>query len=105
MNLDALHEGYKRILHYIYSPKPFYQRVRTFLLEYQPPKRRGRIRFLHLLAFARTLYRFGIVNRERIYFWKLLVWTQFRRPQLFPEAITLSICGYHYRKIYEQHVA
>jgi radical SAM superfamily enzyme YgiQ (UPF0313 family) len=105
MNLDTLHDGYKRILRYIYSPRPFYQRIKTFLREYKPPKRRGRIRFSYLLAFTRSLYRFGIVNRGRIQYWKLLVWTQFRRPRLFPEAITLAICGYHYRKIYERHVA
>jgi radical SAM superfamily enzyme YgiQ (UPF0313 family) len=105
MNLDDLHDGYKRILRYIYSPKPFYQRIKTFLREYKPPKRRGRIRFSYLLAFARTLYRFGIVNRGRIPYWKLLVWTQFRRPRLFPQAIALAICGYHYRTIYERHVA
>jgi hypothetical protein len=49
------------------------------------------------VRLARTWYRFVIVNRGRIYYWKLLVWTRFRRPRLFPVAITLAICGYQYR--------
>jgi hypothetical protein len=57
------------------------------------------------MAFARSLYRFGIVSRARFHYWKLLLWTQFRRPRLLRDAVTLAICGYHYRKIYEQHVA
>jgi radical SAM superfamily enzyme YgiQ (UPF0313 family) len=105
MSLDALREGYKKILYRIYAPDTYYQRVRTFLREYRPPKRRGTLRFSHLMAFARSLYRFGIVSRARFHYWKLLLWTQFRRPGLFRDAIALSICGYHYRKIYEKHVA
>ena len=34
MSLDTLRDGYKHVLHRIYSPKPFYQRVKTFLREY-----------------------------------------------------------------------
>jgi hypothetical protein len=37
MDLDTLREGYRRILRHIYSPAPYYQRVRTFLGEYKPP--------------------------------------------------------------------
>jgi len=32
-----------------------------------------------------------------------LFWSLFRRPKLFPLAITLSIYGYHFRKVFEQH--
>ncbi len=104
MNLDALREGYKGILEHIYSPEYYYQRIRTFLREYKPPRMRGRIRFSHILALLRSFYRLGLVGQERFHYWKLLLWTQFRRPRLIPEAVILAICGYHFRKVCERRV-
>jgi radical SAM superfamily enzyme YgiQ (UPF0313 family) len=105
MSLEALKEGYKRILDHIYAPKPYYQRIRTFLREYKPPRRHGRFRVSHALAFVRAFYRIGIMSRGRTHYWRLLFWIQFRRPWLLTEAITLAIQGYHFRKISQRHVA
>lgn len=104
MNLDTLKAGYRRILDYIYAPGPYYQRIRTFLREYRPPRVRGRLQFAHILALVRSFYRLGIVGRERFQYWRLLMWTQFRRPRLLPEAIILAIYGYHFRMICRRHV-
>ena len=104
MSLDALKEGYKGILQHIYSPEPYYRRIRTFLREYQPPRIRGRIRFSHILALLRSFYRLGLVGQGRLQYWKLLLWTQFRRPRLIPEAVMLAICGHHFRKVCERRV-
>lgn len=101
MNLDQLHEGYKNILQNIYSPKPYYQRVKTFLREYKPPKVKPYFEFEYILAFLRSIYRLGVFGQERVHYWKLLGWTLIRRPRLFPLAITLAIYGYHFRKICE----
>jgi radical SAM superfamily enzyme YgiQ (UPF0313 family) len=105
MNMTALKEGYRRILDQIYSPAPYYQRVRTFLREYRGPLARGKPRFSHVLAVVRSIYRIGFLGRERWHYWKLLLWTQFRRPWLLPDAITLAIYGYHFRLTCEGHVA
>ena len=104
MSLDALQEGYKGILRHIYSPEHYYQRIRTFLREYRPPRVRGRIRFSHLLALLRSFYRLGVVGQGRFHYWKLLLWTQFRHPRLIPEAVMLAISGHHFRKVCEQRV-
>ncbi len=104
MNLDALREGYKRILRHIYSPDHYYQRVKTFLHEYKRPKIEARLEFGHILAFLRSIYYLGISGRERVHYWKLLGWTLFRRPQLLPLAVTLAIYGYHFRLVCELHV-
>jgi radical SAM superfamily enzyme YgiQ (UPF0313 family) len=108
MDLDTLREGYRRILQHIYSPAPYYQRVRTFLGEYKPPKLAvpWDLAFLWemILAFIRSIYRLGIMGQERIHYWRLLWWTLFRRPTLVPLAVTLAIYGYHFRMISEQHV-
>jgi len=105
MSLDTLREGYKSILRYIYSPKHYYRRVKTFLREYKAPRIHASLDFQHILAFFRSVYRLGILGKERVQYWKLLVWTAVRRPKLFPLAVTFAIYGYHFRKTCEQHVA
>lgn len=105
MTLEVLREGYRQILDHIYAPAPYYKRVRTFLREYQGPHVRQKIRMSHILAVIRSVYRLGILERERFQYWKLMVWTQFRHPRLLPNAITLTIYGYHFRKICEKHVS
>ncbi len=105
MSLDTLREGYKTILRYIYSPKHYYQRVKTFLREYKAPSTHASLSFQYILAFFRSVYRLGIIGKERVQYWKLLVWTAVRRPKLFPLAVTFAIYGYHFRKTCEQHVA
>ena len=104
MNLDTLREGYKGILQHIYSQKHYYQRIKTLLREYKPPKTRGRIRFSHTLALVRSFYRLGLMDSGRLHYWKLMLWTQFRRPRLVALAITLAIYGYHFRKVFERRV-
>lgn len=104
MNLDTLRAGYRQILQYIYSPKQYYQRVKTFLREYKPSPVKVPLDFQHIMAFFRSSIRLGIIGRERIQYWNLLFWTLFRRPKLFAEAVTLAIYGYHFRLICERHV-
>jgi len=109
MNLDTLHEGYKSIMRHIYSAEPYYQRVKTFLREYPPPRIKAPLDFEHIcediLAFIRSVYHLGIIGKERVQYWKLLLWTTFRRPKLFPLAVTFAIYGYHFRKVCELHIS
>lgn len=104
MNVDALRAGYKRILSQIYSPRMYYERVKTFLQDYQPPKIGLYLDINYILAFFRSIYRLGITGVERLHYWRLFFWTLFRRPKLFPLAITLAIYGYHFRQVCELHV-
>jgi hypothetical protein len=106
MNLDVLKEGYRSILQYLYSPEVYYQRIRTFLKEYKPPKIKIRLEFKELmeyaLAFQRSVIRLGILGKERKQYWKLFFWTLFCRPKVLPLAITLMVYGYHFRRIIER---
>lgn len=108
MNFDALRKGYKDVLQYLYSPEAYYQRVRTFLREYKPPKIKVSFNLRHLPvnlhAFIRSVVRLGIIGRERFQYWKLFLWTLVRRPRALPLAITLAIYGHHFRKTSETHV-
>ena len=103
MNRDALLAGYKKIVDTIYSPKHYHARVKRFLKEYQPHQGKVfRVQYIHLKAFAKSLVILGVIAKERVYFWRLLVWSAFRRPRLFPLAVSLSIFGFHFRKVFER---
>ncbi|MCJ7716339.1 MAG: B12-binding domain-containing radical SAM protein [Anaerolineales bacterium] len=104
MGLNKLRDGYHYLMEQIYSPHQYYQRVKTFLKEYQPPKIKTPLTWQQFLAFFRSIYHLGIVNRERRYFWDLLFWTLRERPALFSTAVTMSIYGYHFNKICELHI-
>ncbi len=104
MGLDALREGYRKLLAQIYSPKAYYERVLTFLREYHPPQIRMHLSLQYVLAFCRSIYQLGIRGIERVQYWRLFFWTLFRRPRLFPLAITLAIMGFHFRQVVELHI-
>jgi radical SAM superfamily enzyme YgiQ (UPF0313 family) len=99
MDLDELCEGYRNIMRHIYSPKLYYQRIKTFLREYKATRNHSPLDFQRFLALFRSSVRLGIFGKERLQYWKILFWTLFRRPGLFPLAITLAIYGHHFRKI------
>lgn len=98
MNRETLLEGYRTLMGHLYAPGPYYQRIRTFLREYQPPKISGSLSWRYFMAFLHANLRLGIFGRERFHYWSLLLWTSFCRPTLFPLAVTLSVYGHHFRK-------
>jgi radical SAM superfamily enzyme YgiQ (UPF0313 family) len=104
MGLEPLREGYRRLLSQIYAPKFYYARVLTFLREYHPPEIHIHLDLQYILALWRSIYRLGIRGVERVQYWRLFFWTLFRRPRLFPLAITLAIMGFHFRQVVELHV-
>jgi hypothetical protein len=104
MEFERLRQGYREILDHIYTPRHYYTRIRTLLREYRVPRATKLPTRSDLAAFLRSIYRLGIVGRERVQYWKLLAWTTVRRPAHFHTAVVLAISGYHFRKVCEQHV-
>jgi hypothetical protein len=103
LDSDLLRTGYRRIVRTIYSPKEYFNRVRTFLSEYRMPKTGPKSRNKwHVLALLRTFWRIGIVERDRRYFWRLMLHVIGNYPSVFAEAIRMTIYGFHFRKVAEQ---
>ena len=109
MGYEKLAEGYRNLVNGIYSPKLYYERVKGSLRQYQPLEKRKwhfhfrylRWHFPYLGAPFKALMILGIKDNARVYYWKLLFWSLFRRPLLLPLAITYSIYGFHFRKIFK----
>jgi radical SAM superfamily enzyme YgiQ (UPF0313 family) len=104
MGLATLIEGYRSIMAHIYSPRNYYRRVRTLLRECGSPHARTPMDFQRFLAFFRTSLRLGILGKERLQYWHLLLWTLIRKPGQLPLAITLSIFGHHFRRVCEINI-
>ena len=104
MNYGSLIKGYKKILRTIYSPKYYYERILTLFINFEPlQKKKSQFRLYHLGAFLKSIWLLGVRGKGRIYYWKVLFWTLFRRPQLFPLAVTYSIYGFHFHKIFRDY--
>jgi radical SAM superfamily enzyme YgiQ (UPF0313 family) len=105
MDYEILIKGYERIISRIYSPEPYYRRVKEFLREYKPSQKKTfRFHFSYLGAFFKSIFFIGIIERERVYYWKLFLWSLFKRPQLFHLALTFAIYGFHFRKIFGNYL-
>ena len=101
MDRELLLNGYKYILDSIYSRKAYYQRLKDFLKGYHPLRiLRSGYSKENLMALLRSIFYIGIVSKCRFQYWDLFFWSLFKRPDLFPMAITYSIYGYHFRKVF-----
>ncbi len=101
MDQQDLLEGYKKIIHNIYAPKPYYKRIRQFMLNYNRYHIKGNnFSFSLLWSFCKSIYIIGVINRGRSEYWKLIIWTLFNRPGSIVEAITFAVYGFHFRTVY-----
>ena len=62
-----------------------------------------RLRWSYTKAGIKSVVRLGIIGRERYQYWKLFFWSLLFRPRLLPMAITFSIYGFHFRKVFKRH--
>lgn len=101
MNKQKLLEGYRHIISNIYKEKPYYKRIRQFLLHYKPAKAgKEKIDLARIKAFLKSIFVLGVKDKGRFEYWKLMIWTLFKKPKLFIDAITMAVYGYHFRTIY-----
>jgi len=100
MNPSVLVTGYQQVLNTIYAPKHYYERIRTLLKEFKPKARTAkRVEKASLLGLFNSIWFLGIVDKGRHYYWRLFAQTLIRKPRLFPLFVTLSVYGYHFRKV------
>jgi radical SAM superfamily enzyme YgiQ (UPF0313 family) len=102
MNADKLVSGYQHVLNTIYSPKQYYERIRTFMNVYRPPKNRlssAHIQSHQVKAFFRSIWFLGMFGKGRRYYWKLFITYLLSSPSKFVRFIVLAVYGYHFRKV------
>jgi len=104
MSYEKLITGYRQIIETIYSPKHYYTRVKRFMKDYRPVQKKVvQLRYSYWKAGLKSVFILGMLGKERFYYWRLVFWSLFRKPKLLPMAVTFSIYGFHFRKIFERH--
>ena len=98
MSKEKLIEGYKKIISTIYSRKCYYQRIHTFIKNYNPTVR-ARLSMSEIRAFIKSIWKIGILSKARLPFWKLIIKTSFTKIRALPAAVELAIFGQHFEKI------
>jgi hypothetical protein len=102
MDKKILLDGYKKVINGIYGGKEYYMRVLDFIKRFTPNQNnKVKLTLNHFIAFFRSFIKLGILDRHRKHYWDLFFWTLFNRPQLVPLAITYSVYGFHFRKIFK----
>ena len=105
MDPRTLIEGYKKLISALYSPKNYYERLKKFLSVYKLPKlSRPKIDFNDVRAFLRSTFYIGFLGKERKEYWKILLWSIFKKPKYFSTVVAFAIYGFHFRKIAEEIV-
>jgi radical SAM superfamily enzyme YgiQ (UPF0313 family) len=101
MDRSVLMLGYQKIINEIYSSKAYYERVLRFLKLYTPPINKIKVlSFSDIVALIKSIVYIGLLKKNRKYFWRLFFWSLFRKPKAFARAVTYSIYGYHFRKVF-----
>jgi radical SAM superfamily enzyme YgiQ (UPF0313 family) len=103
MGKNELLTGYQKIIRNIYSGKAYYERVLTFLKQYDPPSVQP-WSFDKIMALIKSIIYLGILKKNRIYFWKIFFWSIFNKPKTFPLAVTYSIYGYHFSRVFRKMI-
>ncbi len=104
MHHKTLIEGYKRIVNTIYSPDYYYARVKDFLKNYKPLKKKVKFRLSHIGAFFMSIFVLGMKGKERLHYWRLFFWTMLRRPRLLAMSVGFAICGFHFRRVFNKYM-
>ncbi|MBI4483914.1 MAG: B12-binding domain-containing radical SAM protein [Acidobacteria bacterium] len=99
MNSERLVEGYKEILKTIYHPAEYYERVLGFLERYRPHLPSGGLHPTDLRPLIRSVFKQGILGSHRTEYWKFLAKAYRHHREVFAEAFTLAIMGYHFQKV------
>ena len=100
MSYKLLINGYTSLLRFLYSQPNYYERVKMFLNEYKIPlKGKVKVTLHDIGALFKSIWKLGVFEKGRRYYWRLFFYTLFRFPRKFPIAITMAIYGFHFRKI------
>jgi radical SAM superfamily enzyme YgiQ (UPF0313 family) len=99
LNPEVLVSSYKELMRKLYSPRPYYRRIRTFLRNFEPGGPSARLSGADVRAFLKSLWVLGVWNKGRRGYWGLFWWTLLSRPRKFQAAMELSILGHHFRTV------
>lgn len=108
MGAEKLTKGFLKVVSNIYPHQHAYDRITAFLKMHQFGKNNTPIPVKYSLPqlynFAKAILRLAIVDKDRKYFWKLILWTFKNKRSHMDLAILYGIMMYQMRENYIQIV-
>lgn len=103
MDIEKLLTGYKKINTTIYSPEVYYKRITNFIKDFRPKSvaNFSRLRFYYLKALFKATWILGFLEKGKKYYWKMIISTLLKNPRRLPDAVTLAVYGFHFRKMFD----
>lgn len=98
MGSKSLIEGYKWIVKNIYSPRYYYDRINTFVHNYNPTAK-AIFSMSDFKALFKSIWRIGIFSKSSFLYWKIIIKTAFVKFRALPSVIELAILGVHFQYI------
>ncbi len=96
---EVLVEGYKQIVKTVYSKKEYYERVLTFIKNYNHQVDEY-FNWDSLFAVFKSVFYMGILDKSRLYYWKTFFISIVKYPQAFTKFIAMSIYYAHFKKVF-----
>lgn len=105
MGKAVLYTGFQKMIDKIYPYEYSYERIKTFFKNKGIPKTNIDIKtkksFSKYLLILNIVYKLGIRDRNRHYFWKLIIWTFFENRKFLIDAIISGITMYQLNESYK----
>lgn len=109
MGTETLLTGYNKLVSDLYAPAAYYRRIKRFLTDHgtdgQAPPQANRLGNTsiaqRLLVAVKIIVQLGVIDKGRLHFWGLFFWALRKRPELLPDAVTLSVLGWDLRTEHE----
>ncbi|MDO9635146.1 MAG: B12-binding domain-containing radical SAM protein [Paludibacter sp.] len=106
MDIEELYEKYRFVLSEIYSPVRIYERSQVFLQTFKNSKVKtsikGKVKLQDFITLFQVIFYIGICHPSRLYFWKLLFWTQKKQPSHLRLAFLFGVLMYHYCRLFKK---
>jgi hypothetical protein len=79
MGLEMLNNGFTHVTENLYTCKHSYERMKNFFRTYRYPKTDVKVKesipFSLVVSILKGLIKLGVIDKDRYYFWKLILWT------------------------------
>jgi radical SAM superfamily enzyme YgiQ (UPF0313 family) len=105
MDREELRTNYRALVRALYTPKNYYERVRNLLVNLKPPAEKPPFTSELVLAILRCFFWLGLIRKGRGHFWRVFLWTCFRRPGSLSVFLELAIIGYHFYRVHEDFLS
>lgn len=97
---EALEEGYRRVVSTIYSPAPYYRRLRRFILSYRPNVLlRHDFSWSGLQAFILSIVLIGFFSRARKRYWSSLAGALSKNAGALPAVVEHWVFWFHFDRV------